>query len=169
MRIKQLKLIVVLLLGFGPTGLHAQSMYVKESNGTQTAYILRNIRNMSFSSGNLTIIKTDNSRGVYVLNGLRYLNFSTSSTGLDEQILVQKNTLIAYPNPATNVLNIDLSGAFHQEGILRILNYEGKTVISRKVSNESVESFDISHLPNGIYLCCYIISSKIKVIKIIKQ
>src|SRR5690554_5092155 len=62
MRHKRLKLSAVLLLGLGLTGLQAQTMYVKESSGTQTAYALSNIQKMSFSSGNLTVTKTDNNR-----------------------------------------------------------------------------------------------------------
>lgn len=56
MRHKRLKLSAVLLLGLGLTGLQAQTMYVKESSGTQTAYTLSNIQKMSFSSGNLTVM-----------------------------------------------------------------------------------------------------------------
>lgn len=39
---KKLKFSAVLLLGLGLTGLQAQTMYVKESSGTQTAYAVNN-------------------------------------------------------------------------------------------------------------------------------
>lgn len=88
MRHKRLKLSAVLLLGLGLTGLQAQTMYVKESSGTQTAYTLSNIQKMSFSSGNLTVTKTDNSSGVFALSDLRYLNFSDITTDLQEDLSV---------------------------------------------------------------------------------
>jgi len=42
MKCRKLKLITLLLLGVGLTGLQAQTMYVKENSGTQTAYTLNN-------------------------------------------------------------------------------------------------------------------------------
>jgi hypothetical protein len=169
MRHKRLKLGAVLLLGLGLTGLKAQTMYVKESSGTKTAYTLSNIQKMSFSSGNLTVTKTDNSSGVYALSDLRYLNFSDISTGLQEDLSVQSQMLKVYPNPVGDILNINLTGMSETEGTLSILNFEGKTVLSRQVNNEGVLSLDISSLPTGIYLCRYSNASEIKTVKIIKQ
>ena len=170
MRHKRLKLSAVLLLGLGLTGLQAQTMYVKESSGTQTAYTLSNIQKMSFSSGNLTVTKTDNSSGVFALSDLRYLNFSDITTDLQEDYLsVQSTNLSVYPNPVGDILNINLTGKSETEGTLSILNFEGKTLVTRKVSNEGVLSLDISHLPTGIYLCRYSNATEIKTVKIIKQ
>ena len=169
MRHKRLKLSAVLLLGLGLTGLQAQTMYVKESSGTQTAYALSNIQKMSFSSGNLTVTKTDNSSGIYALSDLRYLNFSDVSTGLQKDLSVQSQLLKVYPNPVGDILNIGLIGMSETEGTLSILNFEGKTLVTRKVSNQGVLSLDISHLPTGIYLCRYSNATEIKTVKIIKQ
>ena len=169
MRHKRLKLSAVLLLGLGLTGLQAQTMYVKESSGTQTAYTFSTIQKMSFSSGNLTVTKTDNSSGVYALSDLRYLNFSNITTDLQEDLSVQSQMLKVYPNPVSNILKISLIGMSKAEGILSILNVEGKTVLSRQVNNEGVLSFDISHLPTGLYLCRYSNAIEIKTVKIIKQ
>ena len=169
MRHKRLKLSAVLLLGLGLTGLQAQTMYVKESSGTQTAYPLSNIQKMSFSSGNLTVTKTDNSSGVFALSDLRYLNFSDITTDLQEALSVKSQQLKVYPNPVGDILNINLTGMSETEGTLSILNFEGKTVLSRQVNNEVVLSLDISHLPTGIYLCRYSNATEIKTVKIIKQ
>lgn len=260
MRHKKLKLSVVLMLGLGLTGLQAQTMYVNESSGTQTAYALSNIQKMSFSSGNLTVTKTDNSSGVFALSDLRYLSFSnisidtesptapisliatetttstvslswntsTDNVGVTYYLIYKDgvkidsatttsyiataltsntaysftvkardaannisaasnvlsittsiitnvfelntdNTILVYPNPVNNIINIDLSGKANAEGTLSILNFEGKTVLSRQVNNEGVFSLDISSLPTGIYLCRYSNATEIKTVKIIKQ
>jgi hypothetical protein len=116
MRHKRLKLSAVLLLGLGLSGLQAQTMYVNESSGTQTAYTLSNIQKMSFSSGNLTVTKTDNSSGVYALSDLRYLNFSGTTTDLQEDLSVQSQMLKVYPNPVGDILNIDLTRMPEAEG-----------------------------------------------------
>jgi len=169
MQHKRLILSAVLLLGLGLTGLQAQTMYVKESSGTQTAYTLNNIQKMSFSSGNLTITKTDNSSGVYALSDLRYLNFSDISTDLQEDLSVQNQMFKVFPNPIGDILSIDLTGMPATEGTLSILNFEGKTLLSRQVNNEGVLSLDIRSLPTGIYLCRYNNATVIKTVKIIKQ
>jgi len=169
MRHKRLKLSAVLLLGLGLAGLQAQTMYVKENKGTQTAYVLSNIQKMSFSPGNLTVTKTDNTNGVYALNNLRYLNFTNLSTKIEEPLSFQKQMLNVYPNPVTNVLNIDLTGTAQVEGTLIIFNFEGKPVLNRQLSHEGVLSLDISHLPKGLYLCRYTNVSETQTVKIIKQ
>lgn len=169
MRYKNIKLSAFLFLGFGITGLQAQTMYIKQSNGTQAACTLSTLRKMTFSLGNLTVAKTDNNSTVYALNGLRYLNFTDLATNLDKQILVQDQMLRAYPNPTSNVLNIDLSRTAKGEGTLSLFTFEGKTVISRQVSSAGILSLHISHLPKGIYLCRYSNATEVKTIKIIKQ
>jgi hypothetical protein len=159
----------VFLLAFFFSTLSAQTFYVKTVNGNQTAYALSILQKLSFSSGNLTVTKTDNSNGVYALSGLRYLNFKDLTTHLAEQLLVQEQTFMAYPNPATNVLNINLPGAASPRGTLNILNLEGKTILTQLVTGEGQIFIDISHLPQGFYLCRYNNGTEIKTIKIIKQ
>jgi hypothetical protein len=169
MRHKKLKLSAVFLTGVALTGLQAQMMYVKERIGTQTAYTLSNIQKMSFSSGNLAVTKTDNSRNFYALSDLRYLNFSDIKTDLQENLSVQNQMLSVYPNPVSDKLNIDLTGIGQRNGTLSILNFEGKILVSQQISNEGVLSLDFSHLPIGIYFCRYNNATELKTEKIIKQ
>jgi hypothetical protein len=169
MNFKQLKLSVAFLLGLGLTGLQAQTMYVKESNGAQTAYALGNIQKMSFSSGNLTVTKTGNNSEVYDLSDLRYLKFSDISSGLDKPLLVEKQVLHAYPNPVHDRLNIDLSGIAEKKGVISLFNFEGNVIMSRQVTRAGIVSLDISHLPEGIYLCRFSNQTDATTIKIIKK
>ena len=169
MNLKVLGIAALFSFFFSIFMVQAQTMYVKESSGTQTAYTLSNIQKMTFSSGNLTVTKTDNSSGVYALSGLRYLNFSDVLTDLQEDLSAQNPMLNVYPNPVGDILNIDLTGMEDTEGTLSILNLEGKIMISLQVNNEGVLSLDISHLPAGFYLCRYNNATVIKTVKIIKQ
>jgi hypothetical protein len=144
-------------------------MNVAESNGTQTAYALSNIQKMSFSSGNLTVTKKDNNSGVYALSDLRYLNFSDHTTSLDMPVSVKSHVLFAFPNPAGNTLNIDLSGTAQGKGTLCLLNLEGKIVLKKHLNNAGVLTLDIRHLPKGIYICHYSNTTEVKTVKIIKH
>ena len=168
MRHKRLKLSAVLLLGFGLTGLQAQTMYVKESSGTQTAYTLNNIRKMTFSGGNATVHKTDNSTGVYNLSGLRYLGFGDYITGLEKQVESKSINFNTYPNPVTDVLNINLTGVATR-GTVSILTLEGKLLQEQKTDGANTLTLNLSQLPRGIYLCRYRNATEIKTVKIIKK
>jgi hypothetical protein len=169
MRQKILKISSILLLGIGLTSLQAQTMYVKESSGTQTAYTLNSIRKMTFSGGNSTIQKRDKSSRVYALNGLRYLNFKDLTTSIPEQpVQLADANLIAYPNPVTDVLNIDLSSE-ETAGIINIISLDSKVMQTINTNGKIIVKLNISDLAQGIYLCRYSNTLKIKTVKIIKQ
>lgn len=172
MRHKKLKLCALLLLGLGLTGLQAQKMYVKEKVGTQTAYLLTDIKKMSFSSGNIAIQKTDGNSNQFALSGLRYLNFNDLSIGIGRSATAQKNSeMQVYPNPVVDVLNIQAQlPALNQKGKIEILSIVGKVVYSQEVnSHENVYHIDATSLPKGLYLCRLSIGSVIETSKFIKQ
>lgn len=166
MRHKKLKLSSVLLLGLGLTSLQAQTMYVKESSGTQTAYTLSSVRKMTFSGGNAIVHKTDNSTDNYAMSGLKHLIFK-DITGLEEPIELGNNNLIIYPNPVNDVLNIDLSGVA-AGGTISILTLEGKVLQEQKTDGANTVTLNLVQLPQGIYLCRYVSTKEIKTVKIIK-
>jgi hypothetical protein len=169
MRQKQLKLVSVFLFGLGLTGLQAQIMLVKESGGTQTAYDLSSIRKMTFSGGNATIQNTDNSIGLYALHGLRYFSFEDVSTGIEEQIIQPaKSKLHTYPNPAADILNVDLTRKAG-EATVSILTLNGKVWQTQHTKGHCLLTFELGNLAHGIYLCRYSSASEIITVKIIKQ
>lgn len=169
MRNKRLKISAAIMLGLGLTGLQAQTMYVKQSTGTQTAYALSNIQKMIFSGGNVVVNKTDNSSEVYALIGLRYLKFTDLTSSIEGTVSVESQMLNVYPNPVSNKLHIELSGTVQGGGMLSILNFEGKTVLSQQISHAGLHTLDISYMPKGIYLCRYSNATDLKTVKIIKQ
>ncbi|OFX23491.1 MAG: hypothetical protein A2041_15135 [Bacteroidetes bacterium GWA2_31_9b] len=126
---------------------------------------------MDFSSGNLTITKTDNSSGVYVLSELRYLSFEDFVTGINESGINenQHQNIKTYPNPVISVFYVDLSGTVNQAGIIYIINLYGRVEKIQPVIGKGVVSVDIGQLPNGIYLCRYSSGKEISTVKIIKQ
>lgn len=169
MQHKKLKLSAVFLLGLGLAGLQAQTIYVKEKSGTQTAYALNSIRKMTFSGGNATIQKTDNSTDVYTLSGIRYLNFKGLITGIVKpETQSGFSGLIIYPNPVTDVLYVDLTEE-EGKGIISILTLEGREIQTQKIEGNSVVTINLSHLSQGIYLCRFSNVKGVKTVKIIKQ
>jgi hypothetical protein len=169
MRHKKLELSAILFVGLGLTGLQAQTLYVKESSGTQTAYLLSNVEKITFFGGNAIIHKTDNNTGVYALSELQYVSFTDLQTSITEQRLKLNNAgLIVYPNPVNDILNINLTG-IESEGTIRVLTLEGKLLQEQKTNSKSMITLNLSQLPKGIYLCRYVSTAEIKTAKIIKQ
>lgn len=169
MRYKRLKLIGLLLFGIGLAGMQAQTMYVREGGGTQTAYPILSLRKITFSGGNATVEKTDNSTDIYSLSGLRYLNFTDLTTGmLQPNVQLGHSSMRAYPNPVSDLLNIDLGGV-KIEGIISIMTLGGKVIRTQIATGESTIILNISDLPQGAYLCRFVNGLEIKTVKIIKQ
>lgn len=153
MRHKKLKLSGVLLLGLGLTGLKAQTMNVKQTSGTQTAYLLSNIRKLDFASSNITVHKTVGISDIYALSGIRYLNFQNLTTTV-AKIEKHEGTIKLYPNPVADVLNIQQPNDGNQVCIIEILTIDGRLVYNEKQNpHENATQINVSALPQGLYLC----------------
>ena len=153
MRHKKLKLSTLLFLGIGLTGLKAQTMYMKATNGTQTAYVLSNISKMSFSPGNIIVSKTSGSSDTYALSNMRYMNFTNFGTGISEEARAISEIHL-FPNPVIEVLNIQLPSTGNSTTVIEIISLEGRVVYTQSInSNTDVYRINIQSLPNGMYIC----------------
>lgn len=166
---KSIGLAMFLTYAYPFSAANAQSMYVKESNGMQTAYSLVDIRKMNFSSGNLTITKMDNSNSIIALNSLKYISFTDYSTTISEYTKEVPTEIKVYPNPIFNELNIDFSGTNILNGKICILSIEGKLIKTQQLLGSASLTIDMSNIPQGVYLCRFSNEKEIKTIKIIKQ
>jgi len=169
MKHKRLKLSALLLFGLGLTELQAQTLYVKEKSGTQTAYQLSSVRKLTFSSGNVTVLKTDKTTTAYALSGLRYVKFGDITTATTEQFVFDKQEFVSYPNPVSDVLTLDLTSLKNKQGTLRILALDGSELLTYQTTGENTETVQVNSLPQGIYLCQFANENEIKTLKIIKQ
>ncbi len=64
---------------------------------------------------------------------------------------VVANKFSIYPNPANDIVTVNLSDLVIYEGTIRLLTAEGKVVESREFTNSTVENFDVKSLKSGIY------------------
>lgn len=164
-----MKLCAVLLLVLGLTGLQAQTMYVREISGIQTAYVLTNISKMSFESGNIMVRKTSGNTGTYALANLRYLNFTDLTVGISEMEQATAEVIV-FPNPVNDMLNIQLLSTVKTTGVIEILSLEGKVIYKQTINgNANVYQVNISTLPKGMYICRINNGTNIKITKFIKQ
>jgi hypothetical protein len=80
-----------------------------------------------------------------------------------------ENTVMrAYPNPAKDILHIDIMGNARADGQVSITDLTGKTLIKRQWSSTTGD-IDLKALPAGIYFVKYANSSASAIQKIVKK
>ncbi len=77
------------------------------------------------------------------------LVFKNSATNI-EQTLVLNTKLTVYPNPASDVLNINLSNANFKNSNLSIFNISGKEILNANMNGSNTQ-VNIEELSNGVY------------------
>jgi len=171
MEYRRWKLITVILLGIGLSGLQAQKVYVGERDGLQKGYFLSDIKKMGFSSGKITVFKADGGLDTYTLPDVRNLNFMVVTSFIQDPLPIEKvGALYVFPNPVVDVLNIQLSSPFHSAGRIEIISLEGKLVFAEAMNvNTAVYQVNLSGLTKGLYLCRIKNGLTVETTKIIKQ
>ena len=154
---------VLLLFAAAISGMKAQTMYVRPITGTQLAYSIATIKNLTFSNGNIVVTNTTGSNSTFALSSNRYLNFTDLTLATPTQELVKKNFYV-YPNPVTSVLNITNEDPTQTITHLEIISIEGRVVIEQNTPQVAVAS-----LPQGMYFCKIISNNQTKTIKFLKQ
>jgi hypothetical protein len=154
----------------------AQKIFIKESNGTQTGYLISNVKMMRFLSGSIEINKTDESFDLYYLNELRCLHFTDLSTDVVPFIPLafEKKFIVvqAYPNPVSDLLNIKIqfSKTENQPVEIEIFSIEGKIVYKQNTTpSDKIYQINTTSFSNGFYLCKIKTELITETIKFIKQ
>ena len=76
-----------------------------------------------------------------------YVYSDDNTTDLFE---VNKNMLVAYPNPASDFLNFRVSGTDVNKVNLSVTNLHGQLILNQPILIE--ETIDVSQIPNGLYV-----------------
>lgn len=150
-----MKMGVLLLLGLGLTAVQAQStMNVKEKSGTSTAYVINEIRKMTFSGGNLVVTKKDASTASFTISDTRYMNFTPGISTALSDAKQGTNKLTVYPNPVQDKLTISLVAGTSERIQLDVFGIDGKVVYSQSIAaKQSLNySINVSGWQGGMYL-----------------
>lgn len=107
--------------------------------------------------------------GIYQNRGYSVRCIKNDATGVDNQLMSEsKIHLNTFPNPAIEVLHIDLTNK-NDAGTISLLSADGKVLLTKKSNGNEIVKINLEHLPNGIYLCRYINPSENSTTKIVKQ
>jgi hypothetical protein len=95
------------------------------------------------------------------------VQLGTATRG-DDLITSDVQKVDVFPNPANNVVNVNLTG-FTGKSDVSLLDVNGRMILHREVSSVNSQ-FDISALPAGIYMMRIKNGGKeVKMTKIVKQ
>ena len=81
-------------------------------------------------------------------------------------ISCSKGSVLVYPNPARDVLNVNITGADAKGTMATLFNVTGQTVLNKNLSNGS-NQLDISRLARGVYQLRLINNSGTENIKVV--
>jgi len=165
MKKESLKINVLFLIGFFvATALPGQQkINIKQKSGSQVSYVLQDIRKITFSSGNLVVNKKTGSSDSYLLNNIRCMGFVDNLT--EVKPLAEEGKVLLFPNPAENVLNIQLPSEV-SSGIIQIISLNGSIVHSETICcKQNAFQIEVSGLPKGLYVCKISTEVGIKTVK----
>lgn len=93
----------------------------------------------------------------------------TTTGGIDLSLINENSSsLNFYPNPVTNVLNIDLKNFLSQKSDILIYNITGSLLLKHEVKDNKTR-LELSDLQSGLYLVKIINSEKALSFKFVKQ
>ena len=95
---------------------------------------------------------------------------SKECQGSYSETIILEDSLIAYPSPFKNILNIDLSNLQNEGVEINIFDITGKLVLNDKfIASENIRTLNTGNLHSGLYFIQLKIDQVVKVIKVIKS
>ncbi|MEZ5016907.1 MAG: T9SS type A sorting domain-containing protein [Flavipsychrobacter sp.] len=84
------------------------------------------------------------------------------------QTAMQEGGIVAYPNPATDVIRFEVQGVVGADAVLELVDVTGKVLLRADVDASRLD-LDVSKLSSGVYLLKYQDGSRSHVLKVNKQ
>jgi len=171
MRLKNVKWILILLFAIGLSNLQAQtSLNVKENSGTQTSFVLSDLKKLIFTSGNMSVMNKAGNSTDFALTNVRYMNFA-NITAIDEINSEENSRMMLYPNPVLDRLQVRYESETGENVQIRIIDIQAKVLYQQNLKSQIGTNYiniPIESFQKGIYLCRLQNGNKIEINKFIK-
>ncbi len=166
---KYVKLFLIGIMAIGMGSVHGQAIHITLNNGNHTEYALSNIQKLTFSGGAMQVVRSNHDVASFPLADLQLVHFTQEVTGVANSNNPLNRMLTAYPNPVSHMLTISLTGIHYENGSIALYSMDGRMIQRINISQQELLTIDMSHLPNGIYICRFHSNIEAKTIKIVKQ
>lgn len=171
MKLKKRNWLIAFLFVVGLPGLYAQTfLNVKEKSGTQTSFALSEINKLIFESGNMAVIKKSAYSSGFGVIDIRYLDF-TNITSNGKVVDAMHNKIRLYPNPVTDLLQIQYESAEAETVLIQIVDLQGKILFQQTIANKSGTNnvyIPFNSFQKGLYLCSLYHRNKLETGKVVK-
>ncbi|MGB1248291.1 MAG: T9SS type A sorting domain-containing protein [Chitinophagales bacterium] len=91
---------------------------------------------------------------------------ANTPTSISDNSLDVESNLVVYPNPATDIVNIDFEESI--EGNMYLMDINGKTIKTQSIANQNIQ-IDVSEYAKGIYFLKIMSLNNIVVKQIVKR
>ncbi|HRK29205.1 MAG TPA: T9SS type A sorting domain-containing protein, partial [Chitinophagales bacterium] len=86
---------------------------------------------------------------------INFKNGQTNSAGGNEEIINKP-----YPNPANGTINIAYQLNSSDIAVFRLFDFTGRIVLESPLTGVGLSTFEVSHLPKGVYLYQVLLNSE---------
>ncbi len=136
----------------------AQSIHFNYTDGTNASYNLQDVRKITFDADVMNLHLLDGSVYAWNVSSIGFYEYDESSVNIEDW-LNQANAwdVAVYPNPTSTLLNVQFNLPKEDKIRVGLYDVQGKLVLEKSLGNstagEHKEMFDLTHLPNGTYVC----------------
>ena len=148
-------LLIILLVG---NLSFAQSIHFNYTNGTNASYNLQDVQKITFDADVMNLHLLDGSVYAWNLSSIGFYEYDESAVNIEDW-LNQANAwdVAVYPNPTSTQLNVQFNLPKEEKILVALFDAQGKLVLEKSLGNstagEHKEMLDLTHLPNGTYVC----------------
>ncbi len=136
------------------TSSQAQSIYFSFKDGTQAAYSLADVHNITFTGDVMKLQKTDGTTLSWNVSTIGNYRYEAGTVGIKE--MANTAELLIYPNPALGNVNISYQLPVAQQVSIAIFDLQGKSVktwaTEQQIAGNHLLQWQAEGLAKGSYL-----------------
>ena len=127
MFVRKTKLTLLFIIFFYSLGLKAQNLTVTLTNNSTASFPITSIRSIKFSNSTMILNELNGTVTTWAIADINNYDFS-SMVGLNDQATVENSSLQLFPNPSSNLVNIEFFGVQVGKIVIDIIDVNGKPI-----------------------------------------
>ena len=137
----------------------AQNLTLTLLDNTTQSFPVSNIKSLKFVSGNMVLKQNDGTITSWTIPSISNYSFGALST---EDFIVEKNDLIVYPNPSSDIVNIKFISNIDSRIRIDIIDVNGRFIATIYQGDYKKDhTFQWMSHHKGVYFCRLITENRI--------
>lgn len=149
---KPISLVVFLLLiNFE---VFSQNLVVTLLNNTTQSFPISNIKSIKFQSSLMILKENNGTTTSWDITNINNYSF-ISALGIEDNVFVEKTSLVIFPNPATNLVNIQFDSNLNSTIKIEIIDINGRIIdqiYKGEHQGDQIYKWN-SNVQKGVYYC----------------